>query len=196
MNAETRSVSSVLPMIFLKPNKCNVRFCATDELGKKEEEIGTYDWVHVAMTGTGKKQTKKRADSCLSACWSKQFRLSCYWIPPPSPMLLVSCRFLPFDVKVLTPFHFDSHEVVPSIHFESLHISAAEQRCRVNRRIECPSLTSIVVIFFPPKKPVTVITHLFHLTFLRLWVGSAIAFDARWRADSQQLLQFEENENK
>lgn len=44
VNAETRSVSSDLPMIFLKPNKCNVRFCATDELGeKKEEEIGTYD---------------------------------------------------------------------------------------------------------------------------------------------------------
>lgn len=120
--------------------------------GKKEEEIGTYDWVRVAMTGTGKKRkTKKRADLCLSACWSKQFRLSCYWIPPPSPMLLVSCRFLPFDVKVLAPFHFDSHEAVPSIHFESLHISAAEQRCRVDRQRERPSLTSIVVIFFLPQ---------------------------------------------
>lgn len=103
------------------------------------------------MTGTGKKQKKNRADSCLSACWSKQFRLSCYWIPPPSPMLLVSCRFLPFDVKALAPFHFDSHEAVPSIHFESLHISAAEQRCRVDRRRGCPPLTSIVVIFFFPK---------------------------------------------
>lgn len=118
--------------------------------GKKRRR-NRYIRLSSCSNDRNRKKNKKRADSCLSACWSKQFRLSCYWIPPPSPMLLVSCRFLPFDVKVLTPFHFDSHEVVPSIHFESLHISAAEQRCRVNRRIECPSLTSIVVIFFPPK---------------------------------------------
>lgn len=87
------------------------------------------------MTGT-----EKTEGSCLSACWSKQFRMSCYWIPPLSTMLLVSCHFLPFDVKVLTPFHFDSHEAVLSIHFEGLHISTAEQRCTVDKQGMCGSL--------------------------------------------------------
>lgn len=162
------------------------------KLGKKEVEINTYDWAYVAMAGT-----EKTEESCLSACWSKQFRLSCYWVPAPSTMLLVSCHFLPFDVKVLTPFHFDSHKAVPSIQFESLHISAAERRSRVDKQGMCVSL--------PDKHSSDYISEV--ISYRNSWFFSLfdnLVFVSRQcklpsiptrGAGSQRLLQFEEQMN-